>query len=752
MRTSLKLLLTCSFLTISTSVHATNNDDDGDVITEGAANSTPSTKTVASVFPVIFTPEALSAAEMKWEQFLCTARDRNNCNNLKLEKSIYNYDEENFEPAKKIVINSIAAVQEAEWLNVSALVLNNLLEVCRSADYCEIDSMKLALAFNLLAMTPMDRRNDLSSKLKTIFLYPLDVYKSYVPVGLLNPAFERNHSSSLAGLTDFLKKRTDALNNFTMNSFMELITDLLKLRIDASEHIEMAHKTPHYFYRLAAIPTKTRSKVLEKLTPFFAHEQFMHDRIAALEKMSSLPEAQEEEAWENFSKFSAFLNISKTSMWVCFSERERKKCASEHFKRLLEDPYYFLSGSGAILDNNASITAFMAYLKELGILDLNRLNDALGAELQTRNRVYFCNILLMAAENSVLSTDNPLVVEARRIMEERRLRHETGNPEFIYRRLLQNANQPIDWTAIEPAHKVVDGIAIKVNPAFLKDQLPGFSVKYSQLPARSTFFLGDMRQSLSLRALDEPELDRHVQNAWAIPLQDLLLIADADGQLDTLAQSSGGNNDEVPLLAARFIAILASIEALPNVKENGALFSPRELAFLSMLTSIQNCTTGKSEGIHSYYLNVLPESFRYTPQEQPSSDVDPAHVRSKVFVTKILAEEIEKMFSGQNALAYELTGVPVTQEIAQAAHQALYLKNLIGQSVGLRNTIEYDPSTQVLYASLLSHSKLKVLQAFYRHFDIRPAIHRIDSALSLDDESVVVQQLVRMGAVSIVNN
>jgi len=84
------------------------------------------------------------------------------------------------------------------------------------------------------------------------------------------------------------------------------------------------------------------------------------------------------------------------------------------------------------------------------------------------------------------------------------------------------------------------------------------------------------------------------------------------------------------------------------------------------------------------------------------------------------ADEVEKIFSNQcsgaNALMQELTG---KRDIDQLAHQAIYLKNMIGAIIGLQYELRFDQHTGVLCDALIAKSRDELLEAFCRHMPLQ---------------------------------
>ncbi|HEV8051251.1 MAG TPA: hypothetical protein VGP47_02070 [Parachlamydiaceae bacterium] len=89
-----------------------------------------------------------------------------------------------------------------------------------------------------------------------------------------------------------------------------------------------------------------------------------------------------------------------------------------------------------------------------------------------------------------------------------------------------------------------------------------------------------------------------------------------------------------------------------------------------------------------------------------------AEEKSIQFVANMVKHFMDTQFAADNDILKELTGVDV---MPQGVHQMLYLKNLIGNRVGVSQTPEWDPHTGVLYDDLLETSPTDALNTFFKH-------------------------------------
>ncbi len=132
-------------------------------------------------------------------------------------------------------------------------------------------------------------------------------------------------------------------------------------------------------------------------------------------------------------------------------------------------------------------------------------------------------------------------------------------------------------------------------------------------------------------------------------------------------------------------------------------------------------------------------------------DDDVGYLNAKASVSIILREEIEKMFSGQNTLMEDLVGLPEGEEVQQAAHQATYLRNLIGNQVGLVEPLRFDAHTQTLYVGLVEASLQQALEKFYGHFSPASLIKRVDELYCLGERQTI-DRLRDMGIIEVMDS
>ena len=525
---------------------------------------------------------------------------------------------------------------------------------------------------------------------------------------------------------------------------------------------------------LAVIPEEERAAYLEETTRLLQNEQDGYLYADTLKLIYSLDLYGEGARSRILEKYQVFLNSfeSREMRIISTDFRQPKTIPSDnigchklrnYFMSILNalptevlgrsiDALNHLRTSDTIRFNRIHVdpNEIIAYLREANVIEVPALVDEWRGHL--RNNPNKGKVKLLAdfiTQNyqwfSLFEQDD-IVQEAIRTGINLENSNDPLNPYKIFENLRIKREEPVNFDAITPATDVFGGLRVRYIPSFLKDEVFQYRLTAGDLPRHSKSFLETSSRHFEERLATDPALDSKVteittQNYTALKASALL-----DGTLNRIA-SSAGDSMYVSVIAARFVAIVSYLESLSTTRQEGALFSPQEEGFLRMLASIQGCPNGKSEGINAYYLNILPANLRYAATHAYGEE-DVAYLRSKSEVVQILAEEVEKMFSGQNSFMKSLVGIRNSDQVMQASHQAGYLRNLIGDVVGLGDQLSFDAHTQTLYRSLINMPKQEAVENFYTFFEPHSFIGRIAEKYKLDEQGAI-ELLSQMGILSI---
>ncbi|MFN7710007.1 MAG: hypothetical protein ACK5O7_03495 [Holosporales bacterium] len=312
--------------------------------------------------------------------------------------------------------------------------------------------------------------------------------------------------------------------------------------------------------------------------------------------------------------------------------------------------------------------------------------------------------------------------------------YHTKDAEFyLHYELMQKRAAPIDWSQLQVPSVHFDeqgqeSWEVRLNPQFLThlvddDQLGG--VREELVPPCPGDFFEAMSTGLQTRADVVPGFLDAVRQATSQDLQTLIVGSLGSSYLTHLLNVPA-EMGRLPLRTAKLRAIVASIMAAPDDTAYGHVLSPREEQFVKMLASIQLCTTGKNNGIEMFYQAL---DFRFKLQ---IGGVNTATNPLRTFVAEIAQRQVEKQFSGDNALFLEAAGLWDVSELQEPLHQALYLKNLIGRDVGLLHTPTFDQYIlRVVHPRLRNIGKQEAISLFYKHFSAVDLVEAVQREMNL---------------------
>lgn len=273
------------------------------------------------------------------------------------------------------------------------------------------------------------------------------------------------------------------------------------------------------------------------------------------------------------------------------------------------------------------------------------------------------------------------------------------NPYNLHKRLLEKREEVINFEACILPRETVDDKSVFLNPLYLKN-LKGTVIHISDLPPYTKSFLFDIRSQLDLR-FGERSNNPEIKKSW----EELSRNSLEGDYLESLLAVKGELTDPVNLIVAKFVAVVSYLESLTNNLYEDCL-SEREEKFLFMLSGIQHCKAGKDGGIE-YAYDRLPYDRKYK-----SLSISKGHN----FLEDVIRSVVRAMFSGTNHFFKELTERLPDEDINQPIHQALYVKNLIGDEVGLDHALNFDNHSQTLNVFLVSKLKSSILNTFYKCF------------------------------------
>lgn len=358
------------------------------------------------------------------------------------------------------------------------------------------------------------------------------------------------------------------------------------------------------------------------------------------------------------------------------------------------------------------------FLRTENIIDIPTLTNSWAEALRTNPNQFRVSLLVNYITQQFtlfnLTEEDDVVQEAIRAGITLSTADQPLNPYNIFKKLEEKRAEAVNWEAIRPTVETFGKTRVHYNPEFFKDDLPQHVITFSELPNYSSTFLRESITAMDARVLAEPHIAAKIKEMSTLDYETLKANSLQGNVLESLLSKTGKPHEKVPVVVARLIAIVSYLETLSHDRGENT-FSEKEEGFLRMLASIQACSVGIQEGIHAYYLNIIPSEYRYS-RLQSQNDGDMDYLRSKQEAITILSEEIDKMFSGDNYFIKQLVGVDSKEQVMQSSHQGQYLKNLIGHSLGLPGQLLFDAHTHTLYVKLVQLSKQEALVTFFKYF------------------------------------
>ncbi len=292
-----------------------------------------------------------------------------------------------------------------------------------------------------------------------------------------------------------------------------------------------------------------------------------------------------------------------------------------------------------------------------------------------------------------------------------------NSPFNVYAKLVRLKAKPTPKVDV-PIQKL-GNVSVALSPAGFEVKSKGKKILFDHLPknvnAQSPTALFNQLETrvASLGAEVRQFVEAYIQNSTGGSLQGLKFSFCEDDYLKRLISFKGNPQDEVPREVFRFFSIISYIFSLPDDVALNDSLSPREDALVKISASIQNCPTGKTDGIANVF-NALPHEFRNgaSPADNPVIE------QCFDYVDEVVQLSLQNILAGDTPFMRELTGLK--QASGQHVHDVLHLKNLIGQRIGYRHDIKFDPYSGCITHKLRTCELNVALELYYKH--IKPEV------------------------------
>jgi hypothetical protein len=335
-------------------------------------------------------------------------------------------------------------------------------------------------------------------------------------------------------------------------------------------------------------------------------------------------------------------------------------------------------------------------------------------------------------ENFLLYEEHLLAQEALQKLILTKATHEPKNPYTIYKKLQEE--QKLETPLFEMPIEEIAGKKVSFDLEAAKHRAAQKQViTFGDLPQGIKYtVLQDLFEPLEKRLANEDSsvkerAEKAIEEMTSGSFGNLRNNFAKDPYLQSLLAATGKSSNPAPLGVAHFLAILKYILDQSNVVKEGEFFSPQEEMLLKMSASIQNCSTGKSEGIAIAY-NMLPPEYRYGTMAANL----PGKERGLLYLDSLIQNVLNSLMTNE-AMLKEMIG---ENRVEQLSHQAYFLKNRIGPRIGLEPTLKFDPHTDTLYDNLINKDLAGTLEVFFKHFKIQDLIKQLQIRFVQDKESV----------------
>jgi hypothetical protein len=451
-------------------------------------------------------------------------------------------------------------------------------------------------------------------------------------------------------------------------------------------HKDMSWESITYLFRaLHKIPEEERSGIIQDATPLLS-SVFDHEKAECLATMHCIPKEQRnafiQQAQELLPVISSktYKNPSFILYLLPESLRTKEKLQAYDLKK----PEY----------RNALIASIE-----------QKLRDEKSPEQLLLRMAHF---VTRNDEHLGLNETHPLFEQAVELISANSIVGEK-NPFSLYRKLQVLAQEPTQFT---PPEYEITGKKTALRLQHLQEVSEAFRISREELPqdateeAWSALVNGLKNKVEADEAIKNKIPELYMETTWDEIWNNSL----SDSYFSGLLKSS---KEKVSIVEAQFRALLHNILTKEKEVKPGEVFSEQEHLLIMQAITIQKCSTGKSHGIAVVY-NRLPSEYKYQAKDLSGSitEADESKLRAKEFIADLVQTLLSNQFTDSLVLAL----IGIQEEVKEPSHQILYLKNLIGKTVGLVHDVTFDKYTGVLYEKLVEKSRDDVLKMFFDRF------------------------------------
>ncbi|CCB91152.1 putative uncharacterized protein [Waddlia chondrophila 2032/99] len=312
------------------------------------------------------------------------------------------------------------------------------------------------------------------------------------------------------------------------------------------------------------------------------------------------------------------------------------------------------------------------------------------------------------------------------------------SPYTLYGRLLKMDKEISTPEVLKPTRDL-QGVRVKMNqPHFEKMVRETKRVTFEELDSSVTFeFLEKLFSSFETRLSRLSSEERN--KVWTSGVANCVVVNGAitagnvknayellrhtfmgtGGYVNQILKIKGADHQVVPTGYLHVYAVIKYVAACSIEIQSGSGLSSQEETLLRMLSSIQNCATGKSEGFAAFY-NQLPHEYRKFGAAAASTPAEKAKAYLGDVVQKVIGSYLDH--TSINRMAKELIGA---SDDGQYVHTSKYLKNLIAKRVGMPWDISFDAYPGCINDTLFNRPLQDVLKIFYKHVTPEDFVNKV---------------------------